>query len=687
MVGFSIDGLFSGLDTTEIIEALLFNKRAPAERIAARRTATSQKLAAVNALNASVLGVRVAGQALGSANLFSSSVANSSNNDIVRATSNADASPGTFEISVQQLARAEQISSDANNVFTTDDEELGIEGQIRVNGVNVTIRDTDTLRDIANRISNSSNSVSASVIEVDDGQFRLSIRATSTGAEGLNIQDVSTNNLLEALRIGENSASDTVRNALTDGAASNDFAITIAPVQTALGLEAGAVPAGTVQISNGTETLNVALDLSTQSLEDIAQAINDEATAQSSSISASVVEVEDNVFQLQILSGDGTDPTFVDDGNVLETLGVVETAFTQVDQQGRDAEFRVNGIDVVRSTNTVSDVIEGVTLTLISDSEPTETADVSVTSTTNGAVEAVQAFVNAFNNTRAVSRQLASYNADTQQAGVLLGDVSIISVERGLGNLITRRLSTLSSQSLASLNSGAGVAPGSISITDRAGNSATLDLSDAENLQDVVDIINRNDDISVEAGFNSAGTGLVLRDTSGSLSGTLRVQEVGGGTTAADLGILGSGTGGTINGTALAEAEFLSLAQLGISANVDGTISLNTQTLQSFLNDNPSAVEAFFTQDGGFSDIAVGAVDVLTHNRNGILTTQAESLQDTIEDMTDSIEAIEERVALAEANLRRQFAALEESLAQLQEQGTFLQNQLSQISSLGNNRN
>jgi flagellar capping protein FliD len=70
-----------------------------------------------------------------------------------------------------------------------------------------------------------------------------------------------------------------------------------------------------------------------------------------------------------------------------------------------------------------------------------------------------------------------------------------------------------------------------------------------------------------------------------------------------------------------------------------------------------------------------------------LLTAQATSLEDTIDTLNDSIQRIQERATLQEANLRRQFTALEQTLAQLQSEGTFLLNQLNQISLLNSGVN
>ncbi len=99
---------------------------------------------------------------------------------------------------------------------------------------------------------------------------------------------------------------------------------------------------------------------------------------------------------------------------------------------------------------------------------------------------------------------------------------------------------------LAFLNGQSGFSRGSIKITDKAGHSATIDLSRAITVEDVVEAINRNNTVQVTASVD--GDRLVLTDTSGG-SGLLVVEEVSGGNTAQSLGILGSTSGTQIVGS------------------------------------------------------------------------------------------------------------------------------------------
>lgn len=96
---------------------------------------------------------------------------------------------------------------------------------------------------------------------------------------------------------------------------------------------------------------------------------------------------------------------------------------------------------------------------------------------------------------------------------------------------------------LSSLNAGRGVQPGKIRVTDRAGISFTVDLSqpDDDTAFDVIDEINAAASAtgsSLRARINDAGDGLLLYQSAG--AGAIRVDEVSGGRTARDLRLLGT---------------------------------------------------------------------------------------------------------------------------------------------------
>jgi flagellin-like hook-associated protein FlgL len=102
---------------------------------------------------------------------------------------------------------------------------------------------------------------------------------------------------------------------------------------------------------------------------------------------------------------------------------------------------------------------------------------------------------------------------------------------------------------VSSLNGGAGITPGSISISDRAGNTASISVSSTDTIGNVISRINSTG-VNVTASINSNGNGLQLVDNNTVITQSMTVSELSGGTTAVELGILGK-RDGTLSGSDL----------------------------------------------------------------------------------------------------------------------------------------
>jgi flagellar hook-associated protein 2 len=97
---------------------------------------------------------------------------------------------------------------------------------------------------------------------------------------------------------------------------------------------------------------------------------------------------------------------------------------------------------------------------------------------------------------------------------------------------------------LSALGGGQGVAGGAIRVTDRSGASAQIDLSVARTVDDVLEAISGNAAINVTA--TVSGDRIRLLDHTGQTVSNLKVEEVGGGTTAASLGLAGIDAAGNV---------------------------------------------------------------------------------------------------------------------------------------------
>lgn len=183
---------------------------------------------------------------------------------------------------------------------------------------------------------------------------------------------------------------------------------------------------------------------------------------------------------------------------------------------------------------------------------------------------------------------------------------------RDLGLLVTadasasitgdRVFGALSSKLIKNLNGGNGITGSTIDITDRSGGLYSVDISSAETVQDVIDLIGAGTGGVVTADYNSIRNGLKLTDNSGGLS-SLTVS----GTAAEELGLATTGVtsdefeGGSAQFRYVSEATQLSTLRSGRGIGTgeiairDGTGATTTISI----NNNLSTVGELLQQING----------------------------------------------------------------------------------------
>jgi flagellar hook-associated protein 2 len=143
---------------------------------------------------------------------------------------------------------------------------------------------------------------------------------------------------------------------------------------------------------------------------------------------------------------------------VFETLGLLDSANGEITadielQAASDAEIDINGITgITSSTNTFSEAVEGVTFNIDPEADIDSTATVSVEKDTGKATKAVQAFVDQYNSVMNFIDSKSGYDSETEKAGILQGDGTIMRLQMRLRELVTSKIkNTGSYQSLGSI--------------------------------------------------------------------------------------------------------------------------------------------------------------------------------------------------------------------------------------------
>jgi flagellar hook-associated protein 2 len=124
---------------------------------------------------------------------------------------------------------------------------------------------------------------------------------------------------------------------------------------------------------------------------------------------------------------------------------------------------------------------------------------------------------------------------------------------------------------------------------------------------------------------------------------------------------------------------FDTLGELGISAQLDGKLSVNATTLDAaFAADFDAVGELFATKDVGIA----AKLDKLLEpylQSGGVFDARTASLKSSIEDIGDRRDVLTQRLEALQARYLKQFNALDGLLAQLTSTSNFLNQQLSRL--------
>jgi flagellar hook-associated protein 2 len=336
----SVSGVSSGIDWGNIIEQLREVEHRRIDVLEAQKTTYQERLSAWQSINSLLLSLKTAAGTLNrttSFNLYIPSLSSNTTTDaeeILSATTSTEASPGAYDIVVNALAAAQRLSSKSYASQTT---ELGVSGDMIVGGRTVKIAASDTLSSLRDKINavnrgTSPSGVSASIVNYGISGYRLILTSDEEGAEGMSLLNGGASDLLGSLGFVDASAK-TAKNAVSGGHMSDLFDTANEAIGGSELLDLTSAQTGTVTVTINGTAQNVAIDLSTDSLNDIKDAINAVFSGVFTSDPASVVsETVDGSTRYQLLI-EGNAISYTDANNVLETLGVVERAGV-TDEQG-----------------------------------------------------------------------------------------------------------------------------------------------------------------------------------------------------------------------------------------------------------------------------------------------------------------------------------------------------------------
>lgn len=594
-------GLISGIDTTALIEQLIALERRPIESLQSRVQEIDTRRAALLGISAKLLAIRNSASPFGNRDFFRAFSAKSSNENAVRVTATSEASPSTttlrvrslvtnhavvsrgfadatsspvgggtisFEIGNGQVARG--TSLDALNagagvqrgIITITDRtgnsaEIDLSEALTVSDVLEAInseRDIDVRARVTSLASNGATGDRIVLEDTSGGSGNLIVEDESGSRTALDLgirADVAAGRIdgRDLIRLGldtslsqlnDGNGVDRLRrgNDLTFSTSEGSFDVSLSSLLDATTdvrtfNAGGGVHFGELRITDreGTAVEIDLSDLNEQTgvtAETVRSRIQAELDAAGSNASISIVNsgfVIGDSSEVPSQLPDGVDPPqlIVEDisGSAAADLGI-EGSIPDGSLTGR-AVYRMSTIgDVIRAINFASENSGG-----------SVTVEAGLSADGNGitlralGVPGEEVTVGAGENTGGSASGAA---ADLGILGATFSTYEPYESTPLVGGLNTVLLSTL--------RGGSGLDLGEVELTDRLGRRATVDLTSARTLQDVIDLINEDGSTGLRAEINGAGNGIALRDETGG-SGVVSVSDVSG-SAAAQLGIAGA---------------------------------------------------------------------------------------------------------------------------------------------------
>jgi flagellar hook-associated protein 2 len=472
--GSIISGLGSGIDLQSIVTQLMAAERSPETKMNTLRLASLAAQSAWSDIGTKLSTLQTAAKALDSVSNAQGATATSSDTTTLAATAAAGAIPGTTTVQVTKLATAQQLSTGglttpgmlvgtgqaviSSGLGAIGGSGLTVTGATTAGAHTITVTQassaatlagttgpalayapggddlTVTLADgVPHSITLGTYADNAALltdlntqlagvasVQLVAGQLHISSRDEGSGAS-LTI----SGGALAGLGVAAGTAAGTDGQVSVDGGTP----VTVSHVDTGevVSLANGVSFTTGTRLRQGTASFDVVRTDATTTLADLTAALN----ASGSPVSASLLNTGDgsgSPYRL-VLTAKGTGTA---GAMTIDTTGinVLDPAQLSTVNAAQDAELKVGGATITRSSNSVNDLLPGVTLNLVK----AGTSTVTVGTDPAGTSTKAQAFVDALNGVlSSVSSQVA-YNSTTKKGGPLSGETLARGISQELLN-------------------------------------------------------------------------------------------------------------------------------------------------------------------------------------------------------------------------------------------------------------
>lgn len=434
-------GLISGINYEELVSKLILLEKGPITLLQNKKTDIQTKMGALDSLSVKLSSLKSAAETLDDESMFNTKtveVTSAGTDTYLTATTTSDAAVGSYTVYVDQLAQAHKIASqgwaDENSTTILDSGSYPSGGNFsfRIGGsgaiTDIQISTTTTLQELRDMINSADAGVSATILNdgSDTNPYRLVLTSDTSGAS--NDVQVTTN--------------------VTQLDFTNKVIEAATADNTNSGTYTGSVTSNTTEYYTGTTNKTYIIETIT------AGSVGDAGAARYKYSTDGGITWNDNggsgfkfytADLINIGSTDGTNNTgntenvkgqFTDAG----TMSVGDTfrvdVFNPTFNQAQDAVIRVDSLTLVKNTNNISDVIDGVTLNLITADTTKENTVTVSQGGISSAKSNIESFVSSYNSVMEDLYKAFYYDPENPDDNPLRGDYTVRSIQAGLKNIV-----------------------------------------------------------------------------------------------------------------------------------------------------------------------------------------------------------------------------------------------------------
>ncbi len=685
MSSIQLSGLSTGLDTSAIIEQLMAVEKNRLTLMQKQIAGYEEKQDAVTGLQAKMRSFYTALKALSDDSDLRSYKTATSDSDLMTASSSSSAYEGTHSIKIKQLATANrwvhsgfdymsQYVGAGNLILSYNNQEFVVQ----------TTSDT-TLQDLVGLINNDPDNtgVTASILEYDDpsgGRYHLVLSGRESGSDyqiSINAGNTEVHTSTQMLDQNNDEATLTTKISNLSGASGFGTGSTSDRIRIQ-GTRHDSTAVDQYFEINEDTTLEELLDEIESVYGDTVRVTLDDGKI---IVTDKTSGVSNLTISLTFEAGTGssavwTPPTFgvTTEGNSITSgLTLLEAADFLETQGAQDALIKIDGYPpgddtdpatwISKSSNTIDDVITGVTLNLQgvtgNDTDGYDTVEVSLNRDTEALKEKMTAMVDAYNAVVTYIDENTTYDEEAKKSGLLSSEYSLTSMESMLRSAFSMNVSGFTSSDEFMNPKDIGLeleADGTLSLDE-----STFDEALVDNYLEVLSLIGaqktgQSDSSVVE--FYQASTFTDAGEYD------IRVTIAGGVITSAQIKLQNEDWAEardmTIDGNMVYGSN--ETDDDGYPVNPEYSLALSVDTSQVGTFDVGVNIRQ------GFAGNLYQMVDDMLDPTTGRISISKDSMQDKIDRLNDRITDEEDRLVEYKERLQARYARLEAMIQSIQQQ-------------------